>query len=818
MLCPGGGCRPSGVTGSRCRVSGRTTNCRPRRTGTPASELPRARGRALPPERRPRRPDRRRPVRTTGRGARARRPEQAREADGARRARRRADDVRHRARPPHRVGRAAQHERRRTRRSASSSPARESRARIGQHQRRGGRAARAGARRRSSTTTASTPATPRARLRSAARPQLVAAAALDAIRQAEPAAEAIHITSAEISRVGCNRVAVVTVVYVDPPTELVVSGSAVVRRDRDDAVARALLDATNRRLARADADAPRADPSSRDDPRESRSRCPRSPSNSRIGSVVPTASPSRPASGSGRSSELGFDVRRVAGELDDGLRPDDAWLPFLAIDPVDERAPEPDALAAAIAGADLVIVENLCSLPINPDASAIDRDRARRARRSRRVPPPRPAVAARRTSHAAEHPAARDELAARDDQRPLARAAREPRLRGGDAPQRVRPRPAAGDRDRTRAAVRLRARRPRPPAADARDPAQERPGCDRVRDRARASRTGPLAPALDHRPGRGRLRRRVRPPRRGIAGAGRPSVAPPPPADAYAAADLVLFPSTWEGFGNPVIESIAHRRPIVVGHYPVLDELRAFGVHLLSDRRRRRRRRRGCATPSPAVLERNVELVRPALLPRRPAPADRRRCSPRQVGAVVSTPTTRSSPRRARIARWVGIGEARRLRAPAARDRRLRASAAVAGFPSGVVTVTVVALIARLRRAPGADRARLRRPRGASARTAKRTPGVPVGSHRPHGSRFRRVRERHRAKGATVRYRRFGRSDLEVSEVGFGVWTLASDWWGVVEDKQGLLHGRARRRHQLHRHRAGLRRRRASARRCSPTC
>jgi aryl-alcohol dehydrogenase-like predicted oxidoreductase len=39
-----------------------------------------------------------------------------------------------------------------------------------------------------------------------------------------------------------------------------------------------------------------------------------------------------------------------------------------------------------------------------------------------------------------------------------------------------------------------------------------------------------------------------------------------------------------------------------------------------------------------------------------------------------------------------------------------------------------------------------------------------------------------------VRYRRFGQSDLEVSEVGFGVWTLASDWWGVVDDKQGLLH------------------------------
>jgi aryl-alcohol dehydrogenase-like predicted oxidoreductase len=39
-----------------------------------------------------------------------------------------------------------------------------------------------------------------------------------------------------------------------------------------------------------------------------------------------------------------------------------------------------------------------------------------------------------------------------------------------------------------------------------------------------------------------------------------------------------------------------------------------------------------------------------------------------------------------------------------------------------------------------------------------------------------------------LRYRHFGQSDLEVSEIGFGVWTLASDWWGVVDDKQGMLH------------------------------
>jgi len=39
-----------------------------------------------------------------------------------------------------------------------------------------------------------------------------------------------------------------------------------------------------------------------------------------------------------------------------------------------------------------------------------------------------------------------------------------------------------------------------------------------------------------------------------------------------------------------------------------------------------------------------------------------------------------------------------------------------------------------------------------------------------------------------MRYRRFGNSDLEVSEVGFGTWTIASDWWGAVNDKDGLIH------------------------------
>ena len=80
--------------------------------------------------------------------------------------------------------------------------------------------------------------------------RLVAQATIAALRHLEPAAVRSDVETASIIRLGDRSIAISTIVVVVPPYEEVISGSAVVRPAGEfDAVARSVLDATNRRLS-----------------------------------------------------------------------------------------------------------------------------------------------------------------------------------------------------------------------------------------------------------------------------------------------------------------------------------------------------------------------------------------------------------------------------------------------------------------------------------------------------------------------------------------------------------------------------------------
>jgi mannosylglucosylglycerate synthase len=259
---------------------------------------------------------------------------------------------------------------------------------------------------------------------------------------------------------------------------------------------------------------------------------------------------------------LGWTVRSVAG-----AGPVDHLLPGLAM-----AAPEPPTRAevdSALADADLVIVENLCSLPLNPGAAAVvaaacagrptvlhHHDLPWQRPQFAHLPPP-PDHAAWR--HVTINELSRTELADRG-------------IGATTLYNSFDPDPPPGDRAGVRSALGVPVATPlllQPTRALAR---KNIAGAIALAEATGATYwlLGPAedgyGPELERLVAEARCRVLLGPPRGGCS-----------VADAYAACDVVTLPSLWEGFGNPSVESATYRRPLAIGPYPVAAELAAFG-------------------------------------------------------------------------------------------------------------------------------------------------------------------------------------------------------------------------------------------------
>ena len=297
----------------------------------------------------------------------------------------------------------------------------------------------------------------------------------------------------------------------------------------------------------------------------------------------------------GRALErLGYSLRRVAGELADGPRPGDVVVAGLAVaaeaapGPLGQRpaaphGPSADELRAALAGSDVVVVENVLSLPLHLQAARVLTDvlagelaggvtvllhhhdfawQRRETAGITELPPRLPGAV-----HVTINDFSRRELDERGIEAVTVRNAFDL-----DA--------APGRRDATRASLGV---------GD---------GDLLVLQPTRAIARKNIPAALHLAQGLAeRLRRAVHfwlpgPAEDGYAATLAAVLAeatvpvlrdrPATMADAYAACDLVTFPSTGgEGFGQPVIESVAAGRPLAVLRYPALEEILALGFSFL---------------------------------------------------------------------------------------------------------------------------------------------------------------------------------------------------------------------------------------------
>ena len=261
--------------------------------------------------------------------------------------------------------------------------------------------------------------------------------------------------------------------------------------------------------------------------------------------------------------DLGFDVTTIAGE-----GPVDVVLPGLALDAAEP--PSTDELQAALATADLVVVENLCTIPLNlPAARAVGRVLAGRpAIMHHHDPPWQLPQHAHVTELPVDDPGWRHVVINRHTREEFGCRGIDATLiyNGFDVD------PPRGDRDATRRALGVATGRTSARPSGTRHPAQERrlPRCG---SRRRSERD-----LLAARARRGRLRRRAARTCSTLPVPGAPRTEPGLRCTMRTQPlTRSCSPRPREGFGNPPIEAALHRRPAVVGHYPVAEELRAFG-------------------------------------------------------------------------------------------------------------------------------------------------------------------------------------------------------------------------------------------------